>query len=295
MSRAARVRCYAAALEGAGRSLAFKIHFISGLPRAGSTLLAALLRQNPRFHAGMTSPVGALFSGMLGQLSAGSEFGPVVERETRRRLLRGLFETYYADLGERAVVFDTNRLWCARLPALIDLFPDAKVIACVRNVAWVMDSIERLYRANPYEHTKLFSNDSERNTVYSRVDTLAQNGRLVGFAWSALKEAYYGAEAGALLLVEYDLLAQTPERVMRLIYEFLGEPWFEHDFENVHYDAPAFDEALGISGLHRVRPRVRLESRRTVLPPDLFERYAQLSFWRSGEGSGAHVIRAKTD
>jgi hypothetical protein len=27
------------------------IHFISGLPRSGSTLLAALPRQNPRFHA----------------------------------------------------------------------------------------------------------------------------------------------------------------------------------------------------------------------------------------------------
>ncbi|MEG4240263.1 sulfotransferase [Microcoleus sp. Pol14C6] len=35
-----------------------KAHFISGLPRSGSTLLAALLRQNPRFHAAMTSPVG---------------------------------------------------------------------------------------------------------------------------------------------------------------------------------------------------------------------------------------------
>ncbi|MEG5055281.1 MULTISPECIES: sulfotransferase [unclassified Microcoleus] len=35
-----------------------KAHFISGLPRSGSTLLAALLRQNPRFHSAMTSPVG---------------------------------------------------------------------------------------------------------------------------------------------------------------------------------------------------------------------------------------------
>jgi len=32
-------------------------HFISGLPRSGSTLLSAILRQNPRFYAGMTSPV----------------------------------------------------------------------------------------------------------------------------------------------------------------------------------------------------------------------------------------------
>jgi sulfotransferase len=37
------------------------LHFISGLPRSGSTLLAAILRQNPRFHSGMSSPVGALF------------------------------------------------------------------------------------------------------------------------------------------------------------------------------------------------------------------------------------------
>jgi sulfotransferase len=33
------------------------IHFISGLPRSGSTLLAALLRQNPRFEAGMSGPL----------------------------------------------------------------------------------------------------------------------------------------------------------------------------------------------------------------------------------------------
>jgi sulfotransferase len=272
-----------------------RLHFISGLPRSGSTLLAAMLRQNPRFHAGMTSPVGALFTGMLNQFGAGSEFGPVLDRAMRQQLLRGLFESYYAAQADKAVVFDTNRLWSARLPAVLDLFPQAKVIACVRNVAWVMDSLERLYHANPYEQTKLFSGDSERNTVYSRLETLAQYNRLVGFAWSALKEAYYGPQAGSLLVVEYELLAQAPERVLRLIYEFLGEAWFEHDFCNVQYDAPAFDEALGVSGLHRVRPQVAMETRRTVLPPDLFEKYAQLSFWRNGDGSAAHVIRAKGD
>ena len=108
------------------------------------------------------------------------------------------------------MVFDTNRMWCARLPALADLFPEAKMIACVRNVAWIMDSLERLYRADPYENTKLFVDDAERNTVYSRVETLAQRNRLVGFPWAALKEAYYGEHAGALLVVDYDLMVQAP-------------------------------------------------------------------------------------
>lgn len=270
-------------------------HFITGLPRAGSTLLAALLRQNPRFEAGMTSPVGSLLNGMLNQFSAGSEFGPVIAQDTRRRLLRGVFDAFYAPC-ERPVVFDTNRLWAAKLPALLDLFPQTRAIACVRNVAWVMDSIERLYRANPYENTKLFIDDTERNSVYSRVETLAQRNRLVGFAWSALKEAYYGEQAAAVLVVDYDLLTQAPERVLRLIYEFIGEPWFEgHDFEHIAYDAPAFDAALGVSGLHRVRPRVGVEPRRTLLPPDLFEQYSKLSFWENNEGTAASVIRARAE
>ena len=46
-----------------------KAHFISGLPHSGSTLLAAILRQNPRFHASMTSPVGGLMDRMLEAIS----------------------------------------------------------------------------------------------------------------------------------------------------------------------------------------------------------------------------------
>jgi sulfotransferase len=272
-----------------------KFHFISGLPRSGSTLLAALLRQNPRFHAGMTSPVGALFSGMLSQFSAGSEFGPVIQQSQRRRLLQGVFENFYADKSDKDIIFDTGRLWSSKLPAVQDLFPQAKMIACVRNVAWIMDSIERLYRANPYENTKLFNDDVERNTVYSRVDTLAQRNRLVGFSWAALKEAFYSEQASSLLIIEYDLLAQAPEKVLRLVYDFIEEPWYPHDFNNIEYDAPEFDEALGLKGLHKVRPKVTMEARHTILPPDLFEQYSKLSFWQDSRNSAANIIRINQD
>ena len=80
-----------------------RYHFITGLPRSGSTLLSALLLQNPRFHAGMTSPVvSSLFKSMINQLSAGSEFGPVVSKEQRRRLVRGLFDSYTQTKPRRA-------------------------------------------------------------------------------------------------------------------------------------------------------------------------------------------------
>lgn len=232
---------------------------------------------------------------MLTQFSAGSEFGPVIDTALRRRLLCGLFESYYADQQNMGVIFDTSRMWATRLTALQDLFPQSKVIACVRNVAWIMDSIERLYRANPFENTKLFNDDVERNTVYSRVDTLAQRNRLVGYAWSALKEAFYGEQAASLLVIEYDLLAKAPAKVLPLIYKFIDEPWFEgHNFTNIEYDAKEFDDALGLSGLHKVRPEVRFESRRTILPPDLFAQYQDMSFWKDIQNSRANVITVQT-
>ena len=270
-----------------------KYHFISGLPRSGSTLLAALLLQNPRFHAGMTSPVGSLMRGMLNQLGAGSEFGSVVTKEQRQRLTNGLFDSFYAEQSNKEVIFDTNRMWSAHLPVLKDQFPQAKVIACVRNVAWIMDSLERRYRANPYEITRLFNDDAERNTVYSRVETLAQANRLVGYPWTALKEAFYGEHADSLLIVDYDLFAQAPDKVMPLIYQFIGEPEFKHDFSNVSYDAPEFDAPLGMHGLHKVRTQVTYEKRPTILPPDLFEKFAALSFWQDNSNSRCNVITPK--
>ena len=122
----------------------------------------------------------------------------MVNEEQRARLLRGLFESYYAD-NKAEVIFDTNRAWTAQLPALMRLFPEAKLVCLVRDVAWVMDSLERQYRNNAFEHTRLFNNPAERSTVYTRLDALAGANRLVGYAWHALREACYSEFADRLL------------------------------------------------------------------------------------------------
>lgn len=240
----------------------------------------------------MSSPVANLFEGILNQVSAGSEISTMVSQDQREKLLRGLFESYYSDHSEE-VIFDTNRSWTANLPALMTLFPEAKVICCVRDVAWVMDSLERQFRNNAFENTRLFNNPSERSTVYTRVEALANANRLVGYPWHALRESCYSEYANRLILIEYDLLTARPAEVFKLLYEFLEEEPFDHDFDNVEYDAPTFDAQLGLDGLHRVHRKVEPRPRKTVLPPDLFERYAKIAFWRNMPGSAAFKIVAQ--
>jgi sulfotransferase len=264
------------------------IHFISGLPRSGSTLLAAILRQNPRFFAKMTGPVGAMYMALEGAMSRRNETAVFIDETQRRDVLKGLFTSYYGSIHREKVVFDTNRVWCAKLPGLTQLFPEARVVCCVRDIPWIMDSIERLVRRNAFELSGMFGFDPG-STVYTRVNRLATSEGLVGYALDALKEGFFAEQASRLILVEYEALAREPRSTLQHLYGLLNEPHFEHDFDNVEYDAKDFDLALGTPGLHAVRRKVEWIERPSVLPPELFQRFANDMFWRLPNSNIRHV------
>ncbi len=255
------------------------IHFISGLPRAGSTLLSAILRQNPRFRAGMTGPVGSLVDAMLRNMSMSNETSIFITDAQRKALLQGIFSAYYADVPAGEVMFDTNRNWCARLPLLSELFPRAKVICCVRDIPWILDSVERLIRKNKFQPSGIF-NFEPGGTVYSRVEGLAAPNGMVGFAWNALCEAFCGEQTGCLLALTYETLTNQPEAAIAAVYDFIGEKPFAHDFKNIEFDAEEFDRRLGTPGLHKVGRKVESTGRTTVLPSDLVRKYEHDAFWR---------------
>ncbi|MCP4323173.1 MAG: sulfotransferase [Alteromonadales bacterium] len=271
-------------------------HFISGLPRSGSTLLAGILRQNPRFHAAMSSPVSSLVGGALEQISGGGQFSTFFDEEKRKAICMAMFNTYYQDKSDKDIIFDTSRIWTARLHQLSELFNTSenkfKVICCVRNPAWIMDSFEVIYRKNPFDYSRMYSPQT-RQTVYSRCESQINAVGTVGSAWTALKEAYYGEFSEQLLLIDYDLLTQHPQRTIELLYQFIDEPLFDHDFDNVNYQENAFDEQLGAKGLHTVKKKVAFKPRRSILPPDLFKTYSDMAFWQDNTGTEASIVAAK--
>ena len=267
-----------------------RFHFISGLPRSGSTLLSAILSQNPRFQSGMSGPLAGMFNVMLREMSAKNEFSVFITDEQRQRILKGLFENFYDGVSTE-VIFDTNRSWCTKLPVIKTLFPDSKVIACVRELSWIIDSIERLVRKNAFQPSSIF-NYLPGGTVYTRANAIANSEGMVGFAYDALKEAFYGEDADRLMLVQYETLTTDPEKVLNSVYDFLGEESFTHDFEHVTFDATAFDEKAGTPGLHTVLPKVKSIPRKTILPPDLFRRFANDAFWKDPQNNpnGVRIV-----
>lgn len=256
-----------------------KLHFISGLPRSGSTLLSAILKQNPRFHAGMTSPLGDMISVLVAEMSGKNDFSVAISEVQRTAILRGVFQNYYGGFHGTDVIFDTGRVWCSKMPMLATLFPNSRVIACVREMPWVLDSVERLVRKQPLSVNKMF-HFNPNGTVYSRAEALIDVNGMVGFSFQATKDAFYGHCApGRLMLLSYEGLTRDPKAALQAVYKFIGEPWFDHDFDHIEYNANEFDARLGLPGLHTVKSKVSAPKRETVLPPDLFNRFVKDSFW----------------
>jgi sulfotransferase len=260
-----------------------RIHLISGLPRSGSTLLAAILRQNPRFRASISTPLADLVANLIRDMSA-HEAALLMSSAQRERMVRALVEAYYSD-ADWDLVFDTSRRWCALLPLVAGLFPGSRVICCLRNPAWIIDSVERALQRNPTLATSMFG--FEMGTVYQRTEKMIKDG-FIGHSIGSLRQAWFGDHAGRLIGVRYNSLTQDPRGVMGSLYRELGEPEFVHDFDHLDYEEPAFDASLRAPGLHKVYGGVRNEKRDSILPLDIFNQYNH-EFWELPEENPRRV------
>lgn len=255
-----------------------KYHLISGLPRSGTTLLSTILRQNPRFEASISGPLARFVRAIIQESSSQGGYRFECPPEKRKKLISSLFDTYHDD-PTKDVAFNTNRGWGLLLSTVKDLYPKSKTLMCVRDIGWILDSFEMLQRKNPYVFTSMFSSDENVN-VYTRSETLLNSGRTLGFAYNSLKQAITGEHKDSIMIIEYENLAKNPEMMMKAIYNFIEEPYFQHDFNNVEASYDEFDEDVQLPGLHTTRKRIEFIERPTVLPPDIWNRVRGMEVWR---------------
>lgn len=255
-----------------------KYHYISGLPRSGSTLLTGILRQNPRFYSDISDH---LMEYILSILNGNKQISvSTLDSEERiRNTIEGVYSGFYKHI-DKEIIFNCNRGWTKHLEYLYQINDNFRVICCVRDYKWILNSMEKIYKNRTLKepvNTSIYGDNTL--TVWHRTDFL-NNDSFVRFAYNALKEAYYGPYRKHLLLVEYDDLTKTPKETMQKIYDFIEEPYYEHDFNNVEYSNKEYDLPLMTPNLHTVRRKVEYDAGTQVLPPDLWEKYSNWEFWR---------------
>ena len=267
-------------------------YFMAGLPRSGSTMLSAILNQNPRFYSGPSSPVTGLMIMLEQQISQDELFRAFPKNEQAGQIIANVIKHYYSDV-EEPVIFDKNRSWVNRIHYIPGYFGrEAKIICPVRNTSEILSSFIAMHKRNPYEVNgkinfldEMLVKSNISLTDENRCQLLMSEMGIVGQSYAGLKQALMEGKQKSLHFVEYEDLVTNTEATMRKLYEFLGEKYYEaHDYENlenVHKENDA--EVYGFSDMHDIRKSVGKSgiNPEEILPESILKACEGSEFWRS--------------
>ena len=243
-----------------------QIHFLAGLPRSGSTLLANILVQNPRIHVTATSGIVDMLVQVRNAWDRLREFQAMERRtseQVKRNVLTAMLQGYFTHI-ERPVCIDKNRRWPEYLEMAAELVGGRdrlKVLVTVRDLRDVLASFETLYRKTsalgqlPLEADR----GAKFKTALGRLEVLMEEERAVGRPYHGIRDAVTRGWKDRMHFVDYEDLTRKAEETLNGVYRFLGEEAHRHDFARVEQATLEDDFVYGFRDLHVIRPRVEAQ------------------------------------
>jgi len=221
---------------------------LSGLPRAGSTLLSAILSQNPLIHSEGNSAVCQLMWDMEKSLinNCGEQINANNRQSTVNDLISNIPYIYYKnnDKNEKIVV-DKCRSWTlSENVALLKKYIDSniKIIILERPLLEVVNSFVKIYNKN----NKII--DIERLFDY--------NTEPIMRSFEGIVNAKKNNQDNNFLFITYKELITDTQTTLKKIYDFCNWTYFEHNLKNIVPKYKENDTIYNLNGFHDVHPEI---------------------------------------
>lgn len=256
-------------------------YFISGLPRSGSTLLSSILQQNPEFYADISSPLQMIVENTV-RVFTECENSPNIDEERRIQVIQSIFDGYYGFINS-SVIFDTCRTWTRNSTLLKTIFPNTKIICCVRDIPEIINSFEKVWNNSPLYY-KQVNEFTYSNNIFERSDEIYNRSIIPNYI--SLKEGYT-QNPDMIYFVNYEDLCKFPSKIIKEIYDFIEQPHYTHDFNNLKYDNHNFDLKCGIPHLHKIQEQVKWNECKYLIPEEIIQKYKsmRMEFWKPSNQS----------
>ena len=265
---------------------------MSGLPRSGSTLLSAIMHQNPDIYAGPSSPMCGMMFNLEASILASEQYSAFPKPEVLPQTVYGVLEGYYSDT-DRPNVIDKSRSWAIQEHFNVlkrNLPYEPKIILTVRTITDILASFISLVNKNPGSPSFMDLEIQARQDFHFyrpvndiRCDHLMRPKGLVDDSLYGIAFAMLEENRNNFHLVEYEDLLHNPNRTLDGIYKFLELPRFEHDLDNIAQELKEDDKVFGLEGMHDVRPSLspRKINTEKILSPYVLNKYSNMEFWRA--------------
>jgi sulfotransferase len=244
---------------------------VTGLPRAGSTLLCQLLAQHPEIHCeGNSSPLCNTLLGIRRMVSDDQFF--LAQLDTT-------FDTSYAHLSssmqgflrgwhhdcQKAVVVDKNRAWLHAIELLLHIEPEAKLIVCLRDLGQIYGSIEAQHQRTILIDFIDHLADYDR---FGRADVLFAKDKIIGAPLISLHSVPDLPKhvQERLFFVRFEDLMAQPVACMSHIYAWLGLSPLTINTEQLTVGIQESDSHYHMKYTHKQASKISAPKRHDIPP-----------------------------
>jgi sulfotransferase len=244
---------------------------VTGLPRAGSTLLCQLLAQHPEIHCeGHSSPLCNTLLGIRRMISDDTFFLSQLDNtfETSyghlASAMQGFLRGWNGDCGKKAVV-DKNRAWLHAVELLLSIEPGAKLLVCLRELGQIYGSIEAQHQRTILVDFIDHLADFDR---FGRADMLFAKDKAIGaplISLHAVADLPKKVQEH-LYFVRFEDMVEQPVACMSHIYSWLGLSSFEIDPKQLQIGIQESDSHYHMKYTHKQSERIARPGKHDVPP-----------------------------
>jgi sulfotransferase len=244
---------------------------VTGLPRAGSTLICQLLAQHPEIHCeGNSSPLCNTLLGLRRMVSDDQFFLSQLDNTFESSYghltsaMRGYLRGWHHDC-QKPMVVDKNRAWLHAIELLLHLEPDAKLIVCLRDLGQIYGSIEAQHQRTILIDFIDHLADYDR---FGRADILFSKDKAIGaplISLHAVPDLPKHVQERLYFVRFEDLMAQ-PEACMSHIYAWLGVSPLTINTEQLGTGVQESDSHYHMKYTHKQATKITTPKRHEVAP-----------------------------
>jgi sulfotransferase len=244
---------------------------VTGLTRAGSTLLCQLLAQHPEIHCeGHSSPLCNSLLGIRRMISDDTFFLAQLDNSFDSSYahlasaMQGFLRGWHHDC-EKKIVVDKNRAWLHAIELLLHIEPEAKLIVCLRELGQIYGSIEAQHQRTILVDFIDHLADFDR---FGRADILFAKDKAIGAPLISLHAVpdlpRYVQER--LYFVRFEDLIEQPAACMSHVYAWLGVSPLEINPEKVKTGIQESDSHYHMKYMHKQSERIAKPKRHDIPP-----------------------------
>jgi len=226
-----------------------KLLFLVALPRSGNTLFASIMNQNPEIAATANSITLEIMKDLY-LLKKTDVFENFPDHQSLDNVLDNVFTNYYQQWPQRIIIDRGPVMTPGNFELMQKHFkPGFKCIVLLRDLMDVLASYMQWYTENP----DAFPNRYNLNTDEEKLLMLMNKDGAIAKDLEAIKNSYN--YPGICHYVKYDDMVKNSEQEFRKIYEFIGEPYFNHKFDNlnqVEVNGLSYDDKIVGSNMHKL-------------------------------------------